>query len=133
MRSLFLFSAPLYGRELARGLAPAPCLLAALFPLAACAGFALLREAGPAHWLPALLATVLAALVALSATLRDGWRAALYRGLAFASAVLLTAFYLIAGNGFWALVAITAIACAAGFAALRAFGETLARFDPILP
>jgi hypothetical protein len=129
VRSLFLFSAPLYGRQLARGLALVPCSLAALFPLAAWAGWAFTHEAHVATWLTPLLATTLAALVALSATLRDGWRAALYRTLAILSAALVAILALALNESAVAAGAAALAAVSAGFLALRAFGETIARYD----
>jgi hypothetical protein len=130
-RSLFLFSAPLYGRELARGLALAPCLLATLFPLAACAGWSLQRATHASLWLLPLLAAIVAALVSLSATLRDAWRVVLYRALAFGSASCLAASSLLLGNDPASRIGLACAALTLGFFALRAFGETLARYDPV--
>ncbi len=131
VRSLFLFSAPLYGRELARALALAPCAVAALFPLAAWAGFSLLRQSHISVWLTPLLAVVLATLIALSATLRDRWRAALYRTLALSAAATLAITSLALHGSHRATATLALLTIIAGFFALRAFGETLARYDPL--
>lgn len=130
-RSLFLFSAPLYGRELARGLAVAPCLLAVLFPLAACAGWSLERQTHASNWLLPLVCALVAALIALSATLRESWRAALYRTLALCTAAGLAALSLRSHDDAASHVAVALLALPLGFFALRAFGETLARYDPL--
>jgi len=130
VHSLLLFSAPLYGRELARGLAIAPCALALTFPLGVLG--ARLLGAAPGDtlgWNLAPLAAIVAGLVALSATLRDGWRAALYRALAAGSGLLFAAVPFAATNVRAGLA--LALAAGLGFLALRAFGETLARYDPI--
>jgi hypothetical protein len=129
-RNLLLFSLPLYGRELARGLALGPCALGALFPLAACAGWSLASARAIAWPLPLEAATV-ATLIALSATLRDTWRVTLYRALACGSAALLCAASLVSDDGGASQAALALLAFALGFLALRAFGETLARYDPI--
>jgi hypothetical protein len=130
-RSLFLFSAPLYGRELARGLALAPSLLALLFPLAACAGWSFARQLHPSDWLLPIVCALVATLIALSATLRETWRAALYRTLALCTAAALTALSLLARDDAASHVAVALLALPLGFFALRAFGETLARYDPL--
>lgn len=130
VHSLLLFSAPLYGRELARGLAVAPCALALTFPLGVLGARLLSGTPGDTlGWNVAPLAAIVASLVALSATLRDGWRAALYRALALGCGLLFATLPFAAPN----LRAGLALALAAGlgFLALRAFGETLARYDPI--
>ena len=130
-RSLFLFSAPLYGRELARGLAIAPGLLAALFPLAAYAGWSLERQTHLSSWLLPVMCALVASLIALSATLRETWRAALYRALALCAAAGLAALSLLSRDDAASHVAVALLALPLGFFALRAFGETLARYDPL--
>jgi len=118
-RSLLLFSAPLYGRELARALCLVPCCLATIFAIAALAG------ARSALLTPVVVAPI-ATLIVLSATLRDGWRARLYQLLALGSALLLTVLPSVLHWLAWLAVAATL-----GFLALRALGETLARYDPL--
>ncbi|MGR4064431.1 MAG: hypothetical protein ACLQPV_03175 [Vulcanimicrobiaceae bacterium] len=122
-------SAPLFGRQLARGKALAPCVAVALACLAYGAGIWIGDASLPfAPFAIALAGSLATTLVALSATIREGSARALYvafaaatSGLAFASATRLP---------HWA-TAISLVFCvAAGFVALRQYGEALARWDP---
>ncbi len=130
LRRLTFFSAPLYGRQLARAHAIAPALAALSVPLAYAGGAALHGRALALPLAAALVpAAVVAALVALSSAFREGYRAALYVGLAGAAALTL-------GLPFefrleHAAAVSAALAAAEAFLALRAFGETLARYDPL--
>jgi hypothetical protein len=121
-------SAPLYGRELARAKALAPVAVAMLVSLAYwgsqwLAGF----PAPPLSFALALAAVIACTMVALSATLRAGSARLLYLALACATAAIAftLAFYAhsaIAEVLFCALVALVA---------LRQYGESLARYDPV--
>jgi hypothetical protein len=130
LRRVSFFAMPLFGRQLARAHAIAPVLSALSVPLGFVVGSAF-RDAPPAPVTIAiaLLATIVAVLVSLSSVFRDGARAALYVGLAIAaSAVLALVPYAVPAH---ALVVALAVAVVIGFFALRAFGETLARYDPL--
>jgi hypothetical protein len=121
-------SAPLFGRELARAKALVPCIAGLLATvLFACTQFARGSPTGLVTLLAVSPAVVACALTALSATTRRGATRALYvllacavMGGAYALAVI--AHNLPAELGFCIIVA---------FFALRQYGETLARFDPI--
>ncbi len=130
LKRLTFFTAPLYGRQLARAHAIAPAVAALSVPLAYLSGAALHGRPLPAPLAIALVpAAVVAALVALSSAFREGYRAALYVGLAGAAALAIGApFEFRIAH---ALAASAALALVLGFAALRAFGETLARYDPL--
>ena len=138
-------SAPLYGRELARATAIVPCVIVAVGLLVYwlaqyVTGFA----APPAFFGLCLAAVVASTLVALSATLRSGPSRYLY--IAFACAVSAISYVLIlyadtlaahpaasVGHYSDALGALTELAFCTiiAFAALRQYGEALARYDPI--
>lgn len=130
LRRLTFFAAPLYGRELARAHVIAPAAAALSVPLGYLSGAALQGRALPAPFAVALvLAALVAATVSLSSAFRDGYRAALYVGLAGLAALGL-------GLPFELRLAAAAqtsavLAAIEGFFALRAFGETLARYDPL--
>jgi hypothetical protein len=121
-------SAPLYGRELARAKALAPCAVAAFVSLAYwgaqwLAGF----PASPLAFAQALAAVIACTLVALDATIRTGAARLLYLAMACATgAIAFTiAFYArsaVAEMGFCAAIALVA---------LRQYGEALARYDPV--
>jgi hypothetical protein len=137
-------SAPLFGRELARATALVPCIAAAVAAFAYwgaqfVAGFA----APPTFFILAFAAVMATTLVALSATLRTGAARGLYVVLAAATAAVA---YLLAvyadtlgpvpravGHYPNAIgVGTELLFCAmVGFLALRQYGETLARYDPI--
>jgi hypothetical protein len=130
IRELTFFAMPLYGRQLARAQAIAPCVAAFAVP----AGFALGavltgRPFTPGTGVAAYLAGAVTALVAMSAALRDGARAWLYLILAWACGALVAGAALLAGTT--GRTAQLALAVTLGFLALRQFGETLARYDPI--
>jgi hypothetical protein len=121
-------SAPLYGRELARAKALAPVAVATLVTLAywgsqSLAGF----PASPLSFALALAAVIACTMVALSATLRTGMSRLFYVALACATGAIAfaLAFYArsaIAEVLFCVLVALVA---------LRQYGESLARYDPV--
>jgi len=127
---LTFFIAPLYGRQLARAHAVAPAVGALAIPCGYAAGAALRgHPLAPATFVTCVLAALVATLVGLSSTFRDGIRAALYVVLGFGAAAGLA---LPAAFGLpHALEIVTVLAFALGFFALRAFGETLARYDPL--
>lgn len=121
-------SAPLFGRELARAKALAPCAVAALVCLAywgaqSLAGF----PASPLAFALALAAVVACTLVALSATIRSGPARLLYLALACATSAIAfaLAFYL------HSPIAEVLFCCVVSLVALRQYGEALARYDPV--
>lgn len=138
-------SAPLYGRELARATALVPCIIVACGLLVYwlvqfLTGFA----APPAFFFLCLVAVVSATLVALSATLRNGPARYVYVALACAVAAISYVLVLYADTlaphppasvGHYSDVlgvATEFVFCALiSFAALRQYGEALARYDPI--
>jgi hypothetical protein len=121
-------SAPLFGRQLARAKAFVPCIVAAIATAAYCApAIALHADRASATLVTALVAALACAIVALSASVREGASRALYVVLAcFVAAgayVIATAAASFYGElAFCALVA---------FIALRQYGEALARYDPV--
>ncbi len=121
-------SAPLFGRELARAKALAPCVASAL-ATATYAAAAFVRGAPDAALtlLIALAAVIAATLTALSATLRLGSSRALYVVLAAAAGAIAYAFAVPAHS----LLAEFGFCAIASFLALRQYGEALARYDPI--
>jgi hypothetical protein len=130
LRRVTFFAMPLYGRQLARAHAVPPALLSLAIPSGYALGAFARTHIFPAELLAAMVcAALVATLVALSATFRDGARAWLYVGLAASAGVVTTLpFALQPHDGFAFSLALGA---ATGFAALRAFGETLARYDPL--
>jgi hypothetical protein len=120
--------APLFGRELARAKALVPCV-AVLFATVLYAGaqFARGSQGGPLTLLVVTPAVVAATLVTLSATMRGGWKRALYVLLASATALAAYALASVAGN----IAAELALCALVAFYALRQYGETLARYDPV--
>ncbi len=128
LRGVSWFAMPLFGRQLARAHAIAPVLGALAIPLGYATGAALRGAPFPSQALTgAILASSVAVLVSLSSVFRDGLRAALYVGIAI-GAVVTIAFGELAPHG---LALAATLALVEGFFALRAFGETLARYDPI--
>lgn len=121
-------SAPLFGRELARAKALVPCIAAAATVLVYITA-QLLRGApiAPLTLLIALSSTVAGTLVALSATMRRGVLRALYVLLAAATSLVAYALVDVGRSLLGALVFCAIVA----FLALRQYGETLARYDPI--
>jgi len=131
-------SAPLFGRELARAKALAAVLSATLASLVYWAaqflsGFA----APPAFFVVALACVIASTLVALNATTRTGLTRLV--ALAPAAATIVVAYVLAVyadaystKRGDAVAIASELIFCAiVGYAALRAYGESLARFDPL--
>ncbi len=123
-------AAPLFGRELARARALVPAAVGIVATLAAWLGSALAhRPASGTDWLIASAAAVVSALIALSATLREGIALAAYVGLAMTCAAVV--FATAAAHVRFA-PAIALFMCAiAGYVALRQYGELLARHDDV--
>jgi hypothetical protein len=130
LRRVTFFAMPLYGRQLARAHAVAPSLLALAIPCGYTLGAFARTHVFPVQLFAAMLcAALVATLVALSAIFRDGARAWLYVGLAAVAGPLVASPYvLLGGRG---LTLTFALALVTAFFALRAFGETLARYDPL--
>ncbi|MBC5811461.1 MAG: hypothetical protein GIW95_11520 [Candidatus Eremiobacteraeota bacterium] len=128
IRSTWLFAIPLYGRQLARACALNAIAYGLAAPALVLTGEVVFRHAASLDTIVWVLAgSSVAALVGLSATLRDGLVRAAYivgGGLSgFAIASLASA-----GIPWFGTLAFAVLL---GFVALRAFGETLARYDPI--
>lgn len=130
LRRLTFFSVPLFGRQLARAHAVAPTVAALALPCGYAAGAALRGvPISPERFIAAICVVTVATLVALSATFRDGRERTLYVGLALGASIVLAAVDLATGPH--AIAIVGALALVIGFFALRAFGETLARYDPL--
>jgi hypothetical protein len=128
VRDLTYFTAPLYGRQLARAHAVTASCVAIVAPFTML-GVALLKHA-PWPWqsvVATLAGSLVAALVGLSGTLRQGAAAAAYALLAVVAggAIVLLPLGGVPFYGWFSLAVLL------GFLALRAFGETLARYDPL--
>ncbi|MBV8373521.1 MAG: hypothetical protein JOY69_09690 [Candidatus Eremiobacteraeota bacterium] len=121
-------SAPLFGRQVARAKALVPCVIATLAMLAyvAAASVAGLRNSATVLAVT-LAATVPSTLTALSATIRKGPSRLLYVVMAAGVSAIAFALAAIAGSVPGAL----GFAVLASFLALRQYGETLARYDPV--
>ncbi|MBV8531908.1 MAG: hypothetical protein JO104_11355 [Candidatus Eremiobacteraeota bacterium] len=121
-------SAPLFGRELARAKALVPCVAAALSVIVY-TGAAFFHAAAdaPTFFGVALAAVIASTLVALSATIRRGSLRALYIALAGTTSAIAFAL-VVEGHSVWGELAFCTIVA---FFALRQYGETLARYDPI--
>jgi hypothetical protein len=129
-RNPIVFAAPLYGRELARAEAIVPLLRTLAFALALVIASATRGDASSAQTLLIVcLSGAVAALTALSGALRDGWNEYLYTLLAISTGIVTALSSRIAGNG--TVLAPIAIASLIAYVALRAFAETLARYDPV--
>jgi hypothetical protein len=130
LRRLTFFAMPLYGRQLARAHAIAPSLLALSIPAGYALGSALrTREFPLPLFLAMTCAALIATLVSLSSIFREGVRAWLYVALAILVGPIVTLPYVLRpAHETWYALALTAVI---GFFALRAFGETLARYDPL--
>jgi len=130
LRRLTFFAMPLYGRQLARAHAIAPALLALSIPAGYALGSVLRTHEFPLTLFVAMTcAALIATLVALSSIFREGVRAWLYVALAvFAGPIVTLPYMLRPAHEAAAGLALTVII---GFFALRAFGETLARYDPV--
>ena len=130
LRRLTFFSVPLFGRQLARAHAVAPTLAALALPCGYAVGAAIRGvPISPERFFAAICIVTIATLVALSGTFRDGRDRALYVGLALTTSVSLALLDAIAEPT--ALRIVAALAVLVGYIALRAFGETLARYDPL--
>lgn len=130
LRRTSFFAMPLFGRQLARALAVAPALTALATPFGFLCGFALRHTPlGGELWLVTLCANVVGALVALGAVFRDGALAWLYYALTAGSGAAVVAPFIVPLQA--PLAVSLALAALLGFVALRAFGETLARYDPL--
>jgi len=135
--NLRYFAAPLYGREVARAhtlVAAVPFVSAAVLAAAVFVVRGSIAGSAPsaADWYLVAAMTfgqVVTALVAMSGALRRGRERWLYVGLALAAGLTIDGISSPATPV--SLLCAAVIACALGFAALRAFGETLARYDPI--
>ncbi len=128
VRDLTYFTAPLYGRQLARAHALTASCVAGAAPVAMLAVAMSRHVAWSWPNVAALFAgSLIAALVGLSGTLRQGAAAATYALFAFVAggAIVLLPLAGVPPYGWLALAALL------GFLALRAFGETLARYDPL--
>ncbi|MBV9028670.1 MAG: hypothetical protein JO311_08640 [Candidatus Eremiobacteraeota bacterium] len=120
-------SAPLFGRELARAKAFAPCIAAVLTAAAYLAAAQTRGGVGTPFAAPIVLsAVILCTLVALCAAIRKGLPRTLYLGVAVAAGA---AAYWIAVAGYvWGELLFCAVAA---FFAVRQYGEALARYDPM--
>jgi hypothetical protein len=134
VRDGMYFAAPLYGRQLARAHALAALAGAFALPAGTIIAWAvrgtLGSELAPGGFaLPLLYGVALSAIIALSATPRTGAARRFYAlGAWLAGAAAMSPYFL--GLHDAAYVGL-APALVAGFFGLRAFGETLARYDPI--
>jgi hypothetical protein len=134
VRDGMYFAAPLYGRQLARAHALVALAGAFALPLGATLGWALRgapgNELAPGGFAVTLFcAAALSAVVALSATPRCGGARAVYALLAVGAGAVTLIPYVTGLRD--APFAGLAAALLLGFFGLRAFGETLARYDPI--
>jgi hypothetical protein len=123
-------SAPLFGRELARAKALAPLISATIATFVYWAAQFAGGFAAPALFLALSLACVLAAtLVALNATTRSGAGRALY--VALAGATVVVAFLITRSGGTIGAATELFFCVLVGFIALRQYGESLARYEPL--
>jgi hypothetical protein len=121
--------APLFGRELARAKALAPCIAATAATFAYCAAVAVHNVADAAALLVvAVPAAIPSTLVALSATIRSGSSRLLYVALACVTA--LTAYLISTAAA--SVIGELAFCALVSFLALRQYGEGLARYDPVV-
>lgn len=121
-------SAPLFGRELARAKALAPCIGTAFAVIVY--GAALLARSSseaPLTLVITLGAVIPGTLVALSATIRRGFSRALYVLLAGAASAIAYVLAIVAHQ----ILAEIAFCAIVAFAAVRQYGESLARYDPL--
>ncbi len=134
LRRITFFAMPLYGRQLARAHAVAPLIMATSIPLGfEAAAFARHTELGSVFLIVLTLSTFVATLVSISSVFRDGINAAYYGvGGALCGVAVAVPFFVDGRYNFNDPLPVTIVLSAiAGFFALRAFGETLARYDPI--
>jgi hypothetical protein len=129
-RNPIVFAAPLYGRELARAEAIVPIIRTLAFTLALTMGTTLRGNTpSPDAILVLIFSGAVATLTALSGALRENWSEYLYTLLAISAGIVTALSSKIGGYG--TILIPTAIAATIGYVALRAFAETLARYDPI--
>ncbi len=121
-------SAPLFGREIARAKALVPCVAGTLAALVYALA-QLLRGIPdvPLTFLTVLAAVVAATLTALSSTMRRGAPRALY--IVLAAVTSGAAYTLVVATR--SVLPELAFCSIVAFLALRQYGETLARYDPI--
>ncbi|MBC5800116.1 MAG: hypothetical protein GIX03_02230 [Candidatus Eremiobacteraeota bacterium] len=130
MRRTSFFAMPLYGRQLARAYALAPVVTALAAPLGFFCGLAIRHEPlAPGLGAIVLAANIVGALVALGAVFRDGVQAWLYYALTLVCCTALAVPPL--ARLPHAVALSVGLAAVFAFTALRAFGETLARYDPL--
>ena len=125
-------SAPLFGRELGRAKAIAPVVCTAFTTVIYWSAQYLRGATLPASdLLPVLAAAITATLVALNATLKSGATRLGICAAAGASVAICCAIVALR-NGDPLGVAVEVLFCVvAGFFALRQYGESLARYDPL--
>lgn len=122
-------SAPLFGRQLARAKALVPCTAAVTAVLIYTLVASVRGLNGAAvGGLVSVVGVVATTLVALSASLRTGWPRALYIIASCAVSGVAYASYTLSPYG---VAAETAFCTIVAFVALRQYGETLARYDPV--
>jgi hypothetical protein len=136
-------SAPIYGRDLARATALVPCVVVTLAALVYWAAqFVTGLAAPPAFFVLVIAAVNATTLVTLSATLRRGFARYLY--IVLGASVGLISFFLATyadalrfqpvENHYPDVLGIAGaltFCIFIGFVALRQYGETLARYDPV--
>jgi hypothetical protein len=118
-------SAPLYGRELARATALVPCVVVSTGIAAFWIVSSFYAAAQVGQIAVCAFCSYAASFAALCATVRKGLARALY--VTLACAISAAAFGLVQSSAAAALI----FCAAAGFIALRQYGEALARYDPI--
>lgn len=119
-------SAPLYGRELARATALVPCIIVSFAAASYWAVSCVYVPAEPLTMVGTVVVVCAATLVALYAGIRRGAARVLYTGLACAVPALAFVFSITTS-----MLLCIMLALAAGFVALRQYGEALARYDPL--
>jgi len=130
LRRVGFFSVPLFGRQLARAHAIAPSLAALALPIGYAVGAAVRGvPIGIERFAIAGCVVELATLIALSAIFRDGRDRTFYVAIAFGAASVIATLATLSTPHAARIAA--AVAIVIGFFALRAFGETLARYDPL--
>ncbi len=130
-------AAPLFGRQRARANAIVPGAVVVLCAVAQYLG-AMWRLSAGFTLTPFIVdtAAALAALsIGLSVPVRSKWNRVLYALFALGAALLCAAFGSAVGNStqsnLGAIAASSGVAAMIGFLALRQYGETLARYDPL--
>lgn len=118
-------SAPLFGRELARATAMVPCIVVSIAVSAYWFVAEIFGHRGAEPIALSLFAVNIAALIAMVATVRSG--AARYAAI-LASAIVPAAAF---GLSKTPIALALGVCIVVGFAALRQYGEALARYDPV--